>query len=94
MKIIKSSNNNNNYIATVAIGEKHYREWKRFILPSWKLYCEKNDLGLVVFTEDLIDKSHSKWKKANWHRLLMGDHLKKIQAKNTTQDQKLRPTEI
>ena len=82
MKIIKKSSNNNNYIAAIAIGEKHLKEWQKYILPSWMLYCERHGLGLVVFEKELIDKSHSKWKKANWHRLLMGDKLKELNANN------------
>jgi len=82
MKIIKKSKNSNNYIATVAIGEKHSKEFQTYILPSWVMYCEKYDLGLVVFESDLIDKSHYKWKKSNWHRLLMGSKLKKLNANN------------
>ena len=82
MKIIKKSKDVNNFIATVAIGEKHLIEWRKYILPSWILYCERHDLGLVVFEKELIDKSHLKWKKANWHRLLMGDKLKELNANN------------
>ena len=82
MKILKKSKNSNNYIATVAIGEKHSKEFQTYILPSWVMYCEKYDLGLVVFESDLIDKSHYKWKKSNWHRLLMGSKLKKLNANN------------
>ena len=82
MNIIKKPKNTNNYIATVAIGEKHLKEWQIYILPSWKMYCEKHDLGLVVFESDLIEKDHPKFKKPHWHRLLMGQKLKKINAGN------------
>ncbi|AXE61725.1 glycosyltransferase [Candidatus Thioglobus sp. NP1] len=82
MKILKKANKNNNFIATVAIGENHFNEWQKFILPSWLLYCDKFDIGLVVFEKDLIQRSDSKWKKANWQRLLMGDKLQEINANN------------
>ena len=82
MKIIKKSKDTNNFIATVAIGEKHLKEWQKYILPSWILYCERHGLGLVVFEKELINKSHPKWKKSNWHRLLMGDKLKELNANN------------
>jgi len=71
MKILKKSKNKN-YIVTIAIGDKFYQEWADYILPSWLLYCEKYNLGLVVFKEELIKKSHSKWKKATWQKLLIG----------------------
>jgi hypothetical protein len=82
MKILRKTKDTNNFIATVAIGEKHLKEWQQYILPSWMLYCERNNLGLVVFENDLVDKSHPKWKKANWHRLLMGEKLKELNVNN------------
>ena len=82
MKIIKKSRNNNNYIAAIAIGEKHLKEWQKYILPSWIMYCERHSLGLVVFEKELIDKSHSKWKKATWQKILIGDKLKELNANN------------
>ncbi|MDB3982312.1 hypothetical protein N9419_02490 [Candidatus Pelagibacter sp.] len=66
-----------NTIACLAIGEKIYRHWKKNIYPFWKIYCKKNNLGLVVFTKDLIDKKNSNWKKPTWQRLLVGQEIKK-----------------
>ena len=66
----------NNYIVTIAIGEKYLKEWKSFALPSWKVYCQKFDIGLIVFTKDLISNKNKKWKKATWQKLLIGNALK------------------
>jgi len=82
MHVIQHPNRFNNYIATVSIGLEHTKTWEKYILPSWVSYCERHGVGLVVFKEELIDKSHPKWKKSNWQRLLMGDQLKEIGAKN------------
>jgi hypothetical protein len=82
MKIIIKPKDTNNYIAFVAIGEKYFKEWQKYILPSCRMYCERHGLGLVVFEKDLIDKSHPKWKRVHWHRLLIGKKLKELNANN------------
>ncbi len=71
MKILKQSESLN-YIVTIAIGDQFYQEWADYILPSWLLYCEKYSLGLVVLEKELIERSHPKWKKATWQKLLIG----------------------
>ena len=76
MKIILSPKIKKNYIVTIAIGDQYLSEWEQYALPSWKLYCEKYDIGLIVFTRDLISKQDLKWKKATWQKLLIGNTLK------------------
>jgi hypothetical protein len=76
MNIILNSKSTNNYIVTIAIGDQYLKDWETFALPSWKLYCEKYDIGLIVFTNDLISKEDIKWKKATWQKLLIGNTLK------------------
>jgi len=71
MEILKVAKNEN-YLVTIAIGDKFYQDWVDYILPSWLLYCEKNDLGLVVMKSELLDKTDLKWKKATWQKLLIG----------------------
>jgi hypothetical protein len=66
-----------NTIACLAIGKNIYNHWKKDIFPFWKIYCKKNNLGLVVFTEDLIDRKDSNWKKPTWQRLLVGYQIKR-----------------
>ena len=31
-----------NYLATILIGEKYFNKWKKYVYPSWKIYCKKN----------------------------------------------------
>ena len=42
------SDKNKNYIAAIAIGSKHFKEWKKFAYPSWKAYCKKNKIGIFI----------------------------------------------
>ena len=55
MKILKKSKKKN-YLVTVCIGKISLKNWKKFILPSWKKYCKKNDLGLIYFDKELISR--------------------------------------
>lgn len=75
-KIILDSKGSKNYIVTIAIGEQYCKDWENYALPSWKVYCEKFDIGLIVFTNDLVLKEDPKWKKATWQKLLIGRTLK------------------
>ena len=65
-----------NSIACIAIG-------KKFLIIGKKIYflleslLQKYNLGLIVFTEDLIDINNPNWKKPTWQRLLVGQKLKK-----------------
>ena len=74
MKILKISKDNN-YLVTIAIGDQFYQEWADYILPSWLLYCDRNDFGLVVIDKDLVDAFDKKWKKATWQKLLIGSEF-------------------
>jgi len=66
-----------NVLVTIAIGIKYKSLWEKHASANWMEYCVKNDLGLLVITDDLIDKNHEYWKKANWQKLLLGEALKK-----------------
>lgn len=76
MKIILSPNNTINVIATIAIGDEYYEAWEKYAFPTWKKYCERHDLGLIVFNSDLIPKTNIFWKKPTWQKLLIGNVLK------------------
>ena len=76
MKVIIEPGKSRNILATVAIGEKYYEPWEKYALPSWRKYCERYDLGLIVFTSDLVSQTDATWKKATWQTLLIGDALK------------------
>jgi hypothetical protein len=82
MKIVIEPKSSGNILATIAIGESYLNSWETYSLPTWKKYCEKHELGLVVFDEDLIDKTSPAWKKATWQKMLMGiylaEHLQKV----------------
>ena len=77
MQILRKSKDSNNYLATLAVGEKHHTYWEKFALPGWLNYCERFDLGLIVFDNLLYDHSSSDSKKINWQKLLIGDSLSK-----------------
>ena len=67
-KIIESKSQN--YFCTLAIGKKYLRNFEKYTLSSFKLYCKKNDIGLFVITKDLVDKKSNHWKKPEWQKLI------------------------
>jgi hypothetical protein len=67
--------NAKNYIVTIAIGGKYEKLWKKRIYPSWKHYAKKYKLGIIVINKDLIETNDSNWKKANWQKFLISEHL-------------------
>ena len=71
-KVVRRPNKSKNYLATIAIGEKYYHQWKKYALPTWDEYCQNNDIGIIVITDDLINKKDPKWKNATWQKLLLG----------------------
>lgn len=75
MKVIIEPGQSGNIMATVAIGKTYYEPWEKYAMPSWKRYCEKHGLGLVVFTKDLVPPDDATWKKATWQTLLIADRL-------------------
>ena len=81
MQIIKKSNLSNNYIVTIAIGKNYQEDLKNFSLPTWIRYCERHDIGIIVFTDHLVKNESKNWKKANWQKLLIGDKLENINIK-------------
>lgn len=72
-QIIKAKKNS---IACIAIGDKFYNSWKKNILPSWMIYCKNNDLGLVVFRNNLIEPNSIYWKKPTWQRCLVASKVR------------------
>jgi hypothetical protein len=71
MKVILPSASGN-AIATIAIGQKYLENFYEFAFPSWKRYCEKHNLGLILFEDNLVPESDPFWKKATWQKLLIG----------------------
>lgn len=76
MKIEIKPGRSRNIIATNAISGSYYESWKKWAYPSWEKYCERHDLGLVVFDTYLISEESKIWKKPYWQKLLIGDTLK------------------
>jgi hypothetical protein len=75
MKMVLPIGRSKNLIATIAIGNTYYTTWEKCALPSWIKYCERNELGLVVFGQDLIHSDEKEWKKATWQKMLIGETL-------------------
>ena len=82
MKILLKSRKKN-YLATVCIGNKKLlSDWKKNAYPLWRLYCKKNDIGIILFEQDLIPKKDEYWKKPTWQKYLIGEKLKNKDVKN------------
>ena len=78
MKVYIEPKFTKNIIATIAIGEKYLNSWEANALPGWRKYCERHNLGLVVFSQDLVSVDHAQWKKPTWQKMLIGDAVKKL----------------
>ncbi len=76
MKVLLKPEKSNNFIATIAIGKDYFDLWHKNAYSGWKKYCEKHDLGLVIFDENLISTQDPVWKKATWQKLLIAEKLK------------------
>lgn len=59
-----------NYFCTLAIGQKYIRNFKKYTFKNFKIYCKKNDIGLFLITEDLVNKKSFYWKKPEWQKLI------------------------
>lgn len=73
-RVIKASKSGN-YLVTIAIGETYEARFQKNSLETWEKYAEKHELGIILFYDHLIDKSHPKWKKPTWQKLLIGSIL-------------------
>jgi hypothetical protein len=72
MKILIKPGKSKNIITTNAIGGNYYESWMKWAYPTWKKYCERYDLGLVVFDTNMVDDAQ----KPYWQKLLIGNALK------------------
>lgn len=80
-KVILRSQKKKNYLITIAIGKKFLDEWNKYAKPLWLKYCKKNNLGLIVVTDNLIDPTNPFWKKATWQKMLLGSFFKNTSIK-------------
>ena len=76
MHIVRKPINSKNYITTIALGQNYLKSFKKYSLPTWLKYCEKHDLGIIIFTCSLVKLDSKNWKKANWQKLLIGNFIK------------------
>jgi len=75
MKILIEPGKTKNVIATNAVGGNFYESWEKWAYPTWKKYCERHELGLIVFDTRLASED-SIIKKPYWDKLLIGDSLR------------------
>ena len=61
MKIIKKPGKSKNVIVGCNF-KKYYQNWEKYIYKNWKIYCDRFDLGLIIF-DDFLDKSKNKKSK-------------------------------
>jgi hypothetical protein len=76
MKILIEPGKSKNVIVTNAVGGNFYESWEKWAYPSWKKYCERHDLGLIVFDTRLAPEFSNIRKKPYWDKLLIGDSLR------------------
>lgn len=74
MHIIRRPGNHGNTIVTHAIGGDYFACWTKYSSPSWIKYCEKYDLGLIVFNEKITESTR---KNLYWQKFLLGEFLKR-----------------
>lgn len=67
----------NNYLCTLAIGYKYLNNFKKYSYKHFYNYCRKNDIGIIIITQNLINKSSSDWKKPEWQKLIAPYLIKK-----------------
>lgn len=79
--VLNSKNKKKNFLVVVAIGKKALLEWNKYSKPLCLKYCKKYSLGLIVITDDLIDKEDPFWKKATWQKMLVGNYLNEVGLK-------------
>ena len=59
-----------NYFCSFAIGKKYFNNFIKYSYPSFKEYCKKNDIGIIVIIDHLIPKKDIYWKDHNWQKFL------------------------
>jgi hypothetical protein len=58
-------------IVTIAIGEKYYRNWKKFCEPNWKQYTDKYGFDLVCLERPLDSSERARTRSAAWQKCLI-----------------------
>ena len=76
-KILYSPPKKNNFIVILAIGNKHFNEWKKYASKLLLQYCKRNKIGLLVLTDFLISGKDYYAKKPTLHKFLIASFIKK-----------------
>jgi hypothetical protein len=58
-------------ITTNAVGGDYLEKWRNLSSQNWINYAERFDIGLAIFTEDIIDLDSQLNKVAPWQKLLL-----------------------
>ena len=68
-------------LATIAIGEQYLQPFMKYAYHTWEMYCQRHDLGLILFDDHLIAKSDPKFKNPFWQKLLIPKVLQESSLK-------------
>lgn len=71
------SKNYKNAVVVVAVGKKLEKDWKNYSMPNLKKYCSINKINLILIKKPFLEKKSIFYKSLAWHRLLVGDLVKK-----------------
>ena len=62
---------NNKVIVTIAIGDLHYRAWKKYAAKSWELYAAKHGYDLICLQNPLDVSERAKKRSVSWQKCLI-----------------------
>ena len=75
-KIFVSPKKNQNYIASILIGNKVTKEWENFSKRLIVQYCKNNNIGLIIFYKNLVAKK-GYYSNPVFNKYLFADYFKK-----------------
>lgn len=78
IKTILEPGPSGNTLITIAIGDTYKRQWEKYARENWINYCIKNQLGLFLVDDNMIDEKHPYWKKATWQKMLLGVRVREL----------------
>jgi hypothetical protein len=61
-------------LVTLAIGAKYQEMFKRWYLPGWRSYCERQELDLVIIDTVLDESPRAKSRSPAWQKCLIHKH--------------------
>jgi hypothetical protein len=69
------NSNSSSAIVTLALGDKHFKDWEKFSQPSLIEYCQNHKINLYVQTESL--DLGERYIKATWQKLLLPKEIQR-----------------